>query len=210
MLRMLIADDHEVVRRGLKQVLLSVTQETHIDEAKNAQEVLKKIQEKDYSVVLLDISMPGRNGLDIVREMKSLQPELIVLILSMYSEDQYAMRALKAGAAGYLSKAGDSKEVIVAIQKALSGKIYYSGRIIEDFINSFKSGWKRKPHDTLSIREMEVFHHIVSGCTPSKIAEELSISLSSVSTYRRRIMKKMNLNSIADIIKYAVENGLDA
>ena len=204
----LLADDHLIVRQGLKQILASLYQNISFDEAQNSQEVIGQICKNDYDVILLDISMPGRNGLEILSELKQIKPDIPVLILSMFSEDQYAIRALKAGASGYLTKDCDPEELMGAIRKVMDGKKHFSEAVVDQILTGFKDGWDETPHDTLSAREFQVMCMIAAGKRLSEIAEELLISLSSVSTHRSRILRKMNFRTNADIVRYAVERQL--
>ncbi len=208
MTKILIADDHPVFRQGLKQTLLSASENYLVEEASNGQEVLNKIYKYDYDAIFLDISMPGRNGLEILQELKRVRPDVPVLILSMYSEDQYAVRAMKAGASGYLTKDGDSEEFINALQKVLSGKVYFSSAVVEQLISGFDKKGDKPAHELLSDREYQVMRMIASGRKLKDIADELSLSLSAVSTHRTRILRKMNMKSNADIIRYAIKEGL--
>ena len=208
MVRILIVDDHPVVRSGIKQMLASYPGEVSTDEAGNGQEALSKVMNQKFDVILLDISMPGRNGLEILQDIKKRSPDLPVIILSMYSEDQYAVRALKAGASGYLTKDGESEELVIAIQKVLDGKVHFDASVVEQLIHGVKHGWDKQPHERLSTREYQVLRMIAKGQRLTEIADELSLSLSSVSTHRQRILKKMNMKSNADIVRYVIEKEL--
>jgi len=209
MIRILIADDHTIVREGLKQILAETPDMVVVDEANNGQEVLEKVWKNDYDVVLLDISMPGRSGLDILKQLKSENAKLAVLILSMYSEEQYAMRALRAGASGYMTKESAPDELIEAIRKVSRGRKYISPSLAEKLAFSLETGDERKaPHENLSDREYQVMCMIASGKIIKEIAEELSLSVKTVSTYRSRILEKMGLKNNAALTHYAVQNRL--
>jgi len=208
MIRILIADDHTIVREGLKQILAETPDMVAADEASNGQDVLDKVWKNDYDVVLLDISMPGRSGLDILKQLKSDRPKLQVLILSMYSEEQYAMRALRAGASGYMTKESAPDELIEAIRKVAQGRKYVSPSLAEKLAISLEVGEEKPPHETLSDREYQVMCMIASGKTVKEIAEELSLSVKTISTYRTRILEKLRLKTNAAVVHYAVQNRL--
>ena len=208
MIRILIADDHAIVREGLKQILAETPDIIVSDEARNGQEVLDKVSKNDYDVVLLDISMPGRSGIEILKLLKSEQPKLSVLILSMYSEEQYALRAIRGGAAGYLTKESAPDELIDAIRKVSLGRKYISPSVAEKLAVNIEEDIAKAPHETLSDREYQVMCMIASGSTIKEIAEELSLSVKTISTYRSRILEKMNMKSNAALTHYAVQNRL--
>ncbi|MFI5293747.1 MAG: response regulator [Thermodesulfovibrionales bacterium] len=208
MIKILIADDHRIVREGLKQILAETQDMIVTDEANNAQEVLKKVWDNDYDVLLLDISMPGRSGLDILKQLKSDRPKLSVLVLSMYSEEQYALRALRAGASGYMTKESAPDELIEAIRKVSTGRKYISPSVAEKLAFSLESGDERPPQETLSDREFQVMCMIASGKTIKAIADELSLSVKTVSTYRARILEKMRMKNNAELTHYAIQNKL--
>lgn len=208
MIKILIADDHRIVREGLKQILAETPDMIVTDEASNAQEVLERIWDKDFDVLLLDISMPGRSGLDILKQLKGERPKLSVLVLSMYSEEQYALRALKAGASGYMTKESAPDELIEAIRKVSTGRKYISPSVAEKLAFSLESGDERPPQETLSDREFQVMCMIATGKTIKAIAEELSLSIKTVSTYRARILEKMRMKNNAELTHYAIQNRL--
>ncbi len=210
MIRVLITDDHPIVRQGIRQILEDDKDLRFglIEEACNGKELLEKIGEKDFDVVLLDISLPGRNGLELISDVKKLKPATSILILSIYPEEQYALRALKLGAMGYLTKASAPEELIDAVVKTARGTRYITAsladRITLDFIND-----KDKPlYAELSARELEVLALLSSGKTISSIGKELSLSPKTISTYRERILAKLNLKTTSDIIVYAIKEGL--
>jgi DNA-binding NarL/FixJ family response regulator len=208
MIRVLIADDHAIVRRGIKQIVAEIPIVETVDEASNGQEVLSKVAKGDYHIVLLDISMPGRSGLEVLKQLKSEKPRLPVLILSMHPEEQYAVRALKAGASGYLTKESAPDELIAAVQKILQGGKYVSASLAERFVAELSAPAEKAVHQTLSDREYEILCMIASGKTVSEIGEELALSVKTVSTYRARILAKMNMKNNAELTRYAIENAL--
>ncbi len=208
MTRVLVADDHAVVREGLKQVLAEIPGKVVTDEASNGQEVLDKVWKNNYDVVVLDISMPGRSGLDILKEIKNHKPRLPVLVLSMYPEEQYAVRVLKAGAAGYLTKESASTELMAAMQKVLQGKKYISTSLAERLAFDLERDTEKAVHEELSDREYQVMCLIASGKTVKEIAEELSLSVKTISTYRTRILEKMDMKNNAELTHYAIHHQL--
>jgi DNA-binding NarL/FixJ family response regulator len=208
MLRILIADDHPVVRRGLRQTIAETSDMVVVDEASNGWEVLSKVRASSYDVVLLDISMPGRSGVDILKELKDERPGLPVLILSIHPEEQYALRAFKAGASGYLTKESAPDELVAAIRKISTGGKYVSSSLAEILASELGISNEELPHKTLSNREYQVMRMIALGKTVTEIAEELSLSVKTVSTYRSRILEKMKMKNSAEITYYAVKNRL--
>ena len=208
MLRVLIADDHVVVRQGLKQILGGTPELLVAGEATNGQEVLDKVRAEVWDVVVLDISMPDRSGLDILKQLRSERPELPVLVLSMHSEDQYAVRVLKAGANGYLTKDSAPDELVKAIRKVVSGGTYVSSFLAEKLAFEIGTDSSRLPHETLSDREFQVLRLIAAGESVTEIAAELYLSVKTVSTYRARLLQKMNLTTNAELIHYAMHNHL--
>lgn len=208
MIKILIADDHPVVRKGLKEIIEKTPSMMVSDEASNGQETLEKVRKSDFDVVLLDISMPGRSGLDILKELKSEKPELSVLILSMHPEEQYAVRVLKAGASGYLTKESAPDELIAAIKKASIGRKYVSSSLAEKLALYLEIDDERPLHETLSDREYEVMCMIASGKTITEIARELFLSIKTISTYRSRILEKMGMKSNAELTHYALKHEL--
>ncbi|HEY4875140.1 MAG TPA: response regulator transcription factor [Puia sp.] len=208
MKRILIADDHTVVRRGLKQILLEAFPFAEIEEVANAEELFKKILKHKWDVVISDISMPGRSGLEVLQQIKLDQPKLPVLILSVHPEDQYALRVLKAGASGYLNKASAPEELVKAVNKLLLGKKYITATIAEKLASNLDIDTNKQLHELLSDREFEVFKLLAAGKSVSAIAEQFSLNVSTISTYRARIMEKMNFKANADLTLYAIENKL--
>jgi len=208
MLNILIADDHSVVRRGLRQILLEEFPAANIDEATDADMLFKKVIKGDWDVVISDLSMPGRSGLKALQQIKLHNPKVPVLILSVHSEEHYAIRVLKAGASGYLNKESAPDELIKAIHRVLLGKKYITASIAERLASGLDKDSEKSPHETLSDREFEVLKHIAAGRSVSEIADQLSLSVTTVSTFRARILAKMNLKTNADLTLYAIENKL--
>jgi two-component system invasion response regulator UvrY len=208
MKRILIADDHTVVRRGLKQILLEAFPFAEIEEVADAEELFKKILKHKWDVVISDISMPGRSGLEVLQQIKLDQPKLPVLILSVHPEDQYALRVLKAGASGYLNKDSAPEELVKAVNQVLLGKKYITATIAEKLASNLDQDSAKQLHELLSDREFEVFKLLASGKSVSLIAEQFSLNVSTISTYRARIMEKMNFKCNADLTLYAIENKL--
>ncbi len=203
-----MADDHPVVRQGLKQIITDSPDMLVAGEASDGQEVLAQVRENDYDVVLLDISMPDRSGLDILKQLKIEKPELIFLILSVHPEQQYAVRALKAGASGYITKDHAPEELITAIRVTASGKKYLTSSLAQELASLLSTDTQKLPHEILSDREHSILLLIASGKTKRGIAQKLALSPKTVSTYRARILKKMGLNSDAELVRYALENRL--
>jgi len=206
MIRVLIADDHAVVRHGVKQILQDTREMVVAGEAVNGQEVLEKVRAGAWDVLILDISMPGYNGLDILKELERVRPDLPVLVLSMHPEDQFAMRALKAGASGYLTKDSAPDELVKAIHKVVSGGKYVSPSLAEKL--AYGQGVDKLPHETLSDREFQVLRLIAAGKSVKEIAVELALSVKTISTYRVRLLQKMNLATTAELIRYAIQRHL--
>lgn len=208
MIKIFIADDHAIVRKGLKQIISETPDMIVSEEADNGLEALDKISENNYDVILLDISMPGKNGLEILRLVKRKKPQLPVLMLSVHPEEQYAIRSLRAGAAGYLTKESAPDELIAAIRKISKGGKFVNASLAEKLISELEIYVEKPSHETLSDREYQVMCMSAMGKTLKEIAQELSLSIQTVSTYRTRILEKMNMNSIAEVIRYAVKHGL--
>jgi DNA-binding NarL/FixJ family response regulator len=208
MTRILIADDHEVVRRGLNQIISETGDLVVAGEASRGPEALEKILREEYDVVLLDISMPGMSGLDVLKQVKEVKPALPVLILTMYPEEQFATRALQAGASGYLTKESAPNELISAIRKIRSGGKYISASLAERLADVVDTTLNRPAHESLSDREFQVLRMISVGKTVSEIADDLSLSVKTVSTYRTRILEKLDLRNNSEIIRYAIKQRL--
>ena len=205
MINVLIADDHPVLRNGLKEILVRQLGAV-CGEAMDAQEVLAQVQNRNWDLVILDITMPGRSGLDVLRDLKLVRPNLPVLILSAHPEDQYGKRMLRAGAAGYLEKHNAPEELIKAVRKVLAGGRYVSPGLAEKLAFDLNEDHGRPLHETLSDREFEVLRLIASGKTVTEISEQLHLGVTTVSTYRARILEKMNLATTAELIRYALRN----
>lgn len=208
MTRVVVADDHAIIRRGLIQILTEQADMTVVGEAQNAQELFALTREQAWDIAILDVSMPGRGGLEILKDLKTEYPTRPVLILSVHPEDQYAVRALKAGASGYLSKDSAPGELVIAIRKALQGGKYVSPTLAEKLAYNLAPEVDRSPHELLSDREFQVLCRIASGKTVGEIADEMALSVKTISTYRTRILQKMNLRNNAELTHYAIQNGL--
>jgi DNA-binding NarL/FixJ family response regulator len=208
MIKILIADDHPVVRQGLKQILSEEPDMGNLGEAQNSQEVLELVRKQDWDIVILDITMPGRGGLDVLKELKHERPKLPVLILSVHPEDQYAVRALRAHASGYMTKDSAPEELVKAIRKILGGGKYISSTLAERLAFDLESGTEKPLHETLSDREHQVMVMMTSGKTVSEIVEEMSLSVKTISTYRARILEKMRMKNNAELTHYAIKHGL--
>jgi len=206
-MRILIADDHLVVRKGLKLILLEEFPNAEIEDVPDAEELVRKIMNGKWDVVVCDMTMPGRSGLDALQQIKQIAPGLPVLILSFHSEEQYALRVLKAGASGYLNKGSAAEELVKAVQTVLLGKKYISETVAEKLATNISKG-EIQAHETLSDREFDVMKLLAEGKSVSDIAEMLSLSVTTISTYRARVMQKMNLKTNSDLTKYAIENKL--
>lgn len=208
MIRILVADDHPILRRGLKEILLRELDGATCGEAGTADQVLSEVESQEWDLLILDVTMPGRSGLDVLRDLRGLRPQLPVLVLSMHPEDQLGKRALKAGASGYMNKESAPEELIEAVQKVLEGRVYVSPVLAERLALDLRENGGRPPHDTLSEREFEVLRMLASGKTVSEIAAELHLSVPTVSTHRAHILAKMNMTTTAALITYAVHNRL--
>lgn len=208
MTRILIADDHSVVRKGLRQILLEGFPNAHIEEVPDAEEMIRKIMHNEWSVVISDLSMPGRSGLEALSQIKQINNKLPVLILSIHPEEQYALRVLKAGASGYLSKDMAPDELVNAVQRVMLGKKYITASIAEKLASVLDNANARQPHENLSDREFSVLKMLAAGKSVSEIAETLFLSVTTVSTYRSRILAKMNMKNNADLTLYSIENKL--
>ena len=208
MLRILVADDHEVVRKGLVKVLAETLQPIKVDEARNGQEAVSKVWKGEYDLVVLDIKMPGKSGLDVLKEIKQHQPKLPVLILSMHPEEQFAIRAIRAGASGYLTKECAGDELVLAIRTALKGERYISASLAQILAGELDSDSEKPLHEILSDREYQVMLMIASGKTVGTIAKELCLSVKTISSYRANILLKTRMKNNAEITHYAIQNKL--
>jgi two-component system invasion response regulator UvrY len=208
MIRILIADDHAILRRGLKEILMRELDAVTWGEAENGEQVIEQIESREWDLLILDITMPGRGGLDVLKNLKALRPRLPVLVLSMHPEDQYGKRVLKAGASGYMNKECAPEELMKAVRKLLGGGRYVSPALAETLASDLSQDPGRPAHETLSDREFEVLRKIASGKTVGQIADELHLSVTTVSTYRARIIEKMNMSTTAELMHYALRNHL--
>ena len=208
MLRLLVADDHEIVRKGLVKVLTEILQPIKVDEAINGQEALSKVLKGEYDLVVLDIKMPGKSGLDVLKEIKQHKPKLPVLILSMHPEEQFAMRAMRAGAAGYLTKECAGEELVLAIRKALKGGKYISDSLAQILAGELDNDSEKPLHEVLSDREYQVMLMIASGKPVGTIAKELCLSVKTISSHRANLLRKMRMKNNAEITHYAIQNKL--
>jgi two-component system invasion response regulator UvrY len=204
-MRVLIADDHAVFRRGLKETIGEAFPKVTFGEAKTAQEAVESVRRHDWEIVILDISMPGLSGLDILDDLRRLRPKLPILFLSMYPEEQYARRALKSGAAGYLTKDSIPEELKEAVRRILAGGRYVSATLAEKLAFDLRRGAETPVHELLSDREFQVLRMIASGKTVKQIADEISLSVKTVSTYRARILEKTGMKTTAELIRYAFQ-----
>ncbi|MFL9485516.1 response regulator [Chitinophagaceae bacterium LWZ2-11] len=207
-MNILIGDDHGVVRKGLRMILAEAYPNALIEEAFDGADLIKKAVQGTWSIIISDITMPDFSGLDVVKKVKEILPKTPVLILSVHSPEQYALRVLKAGAAGYLTKESAPEELIKAVNHIINGRRYITSDIAELLIDIHTDNSKSDPHKNLSDREFEVLKLIASGKTPSEIAEILMLSINTISTYRARILEKMHMNTNAELTKYAIANGL--
>ncbi len=206
MIKILIADDHTLFRKGLQHILSEYPDPVVTDEASNGQEVLDKIWHNDYDMVLLDITMPGMTGLEALKQLKNDRPKLPVLVLSMHPEEQYAVRVIRAGASGYLRKESAPDELITAIQRISAGRKYITSSLAERLADDVEPTAEKPLHDTLSDREFEVFRMIAAGKTITQIAEALFLNSRTISTYRSRILEKMQMKTNAELIRYAIKH----
>jgi two-component system invasion response regulator UvrY len=206
MIKILIADDHTLFRKGLQHILSEYPDMVVTDEASNGQEVLDKIWNNDYDMVLLDITMPGMTGLEALKQLKNARPKLPVLVLSMHPEEQYAVRVIRAGASGYLRKESAPDELITAIQRISGGRKYITSSLAERLADDVEPTAEKPLHNTLSDREFEVFRMIAAGKTITEIAEALFLNARTISTYRSRILEKMQMKTNAELIHYAIKH----
>ena len=208
MINILIADDHPVVRKGLKDILTDGIQGVLVGEAKNGQEVLNEVERQVWDLVILDISMPDRSGLDVLKALKQSRPKLPVLILSFHPEAEYGKRALMSGASGYVNKESASEDLVQAVRQVLSGRVYVSQAMGESLGTRLNPGSDRPLHESLSKREFETLRLLGSGKTVTQIAQELHLSVATISTYRSRMLVKMNMKTTAALMHYALSNHL--
>ena len=209
-MKFLLIDDHKIIREGLKQILLMHFPSATFDEGASAEEVMKNISDSDYDLVLCDLSMPGRSGLDVLKQVKETKPNLRVLILSMHPDEHYAVRAIKAGAWGYVNKSDGAEVLIPAVQRILQGRKFIPTGLAERLADNLSTDDKTEDrlHENLSSREFDIFKLLVEGKSISDISQQLSLGMSTVSTHRARILTKMNMKSNAELVKYAIQNNL--
>jgi DNA-binding NarL/FixJ family response regulator len=207
-IKVLVADDHEIVRQGLKTIISECLDLSIVGEAENGNEVLKIVKKTKVDVVLLDFDMPGKNGLDTLIELKALYPKLPVMILSIFPEDHYGTRFLKAGASGYLQKSSATDQLIDAIRKIFNGGKFISSALTDKLVAGLNKDDEQFLHESLTDREFQVFRLLSTGKKLKEIADELCLSINTISTYRSRILQKMDLKNNADIVRYAINNGL--
>lgn len=208
MIRVLLADDHAMVRTGLKEILADTGDIAVTAEASSGSDVLVRIRAEEYDVLVLDMSMPGRSGIELIKQVKGEKPRLRILVLSMHSEEQYAVRALKAGASGYLTKDSAADELVAAIRRIAAGGAFVSPETAERLAHDFDKPADAPPHTTLSDREFQVFQLIVSGNSVTEIAGKLALSVKTVSTHKSHLMEKMNIANQAELVRYAVRHKL--
>lgn len=207
-MRILIADDHAVFRHGLKDILARHFAGVSFGEVDTAQSALEAVWNQPWDIVVLDVSMPGRSGVEILHDIHQARPKLPVLVLSMHPEEQYALRVLEAGASGYITKIKAAQDLVDAVEKVLAGGKYISSKVADELVNQLRPGARKTPHEKLSNREFQIMRLTAQGKATKDIALELSISLQTVSTHRARILKKLGLQSTAELIRYAVQNDL--
>ena len=208
MIKVLIADDHSVVRKGLKQIIQEKADMVVGGEAVNGQEALEMVRKEEWDVLVLDVSLPLRNGMEVLQEVRRSKPRLPVLILSVYPEEQFGIRVLKAGASGYINKASALDDLVAAIRKVVGGGKYISPALAERFAFELSGDRAKAPHELLSDREYDVMRMMGAGKPPSEIAKELALSVKTISTYRSRVLLKLNLKSNAELIRYVLEHDL--
>src|SRR5689334_22118282 len=208
MIRVVIADDHTILREGLRQLLTSAPDIDVVGEAGDGHEVMTRVRGDEFDVLLLDMSMPGRSGIELIKLVKSERPKLRILVLSMHEEQQYAVRAIKAGAAGYMTKESATAQLVAAIRKVAAGGAFISAAVAEQFALGAMPNATAEPHATLSDREFQIFKMLVEGSSVSHIADRLNLSVKTVSTHKAHIMQKMGMGNQSELIRYAIEHHL--
>lgn len=208
MIRILIADDHTIMREGLKRILEGIDDILVVAEAVDGHDTLAKARLGNFDVLLMDLSMPGRSGVDLIRQIKDEMPKIPILILTMHEEEQYAVRAIRAGARGYLTKESAGTQLVTALRKVASGRPYISIEVAEQLAMSAMPADNKLPHTLLSDREFEVFGHLVKGKSITEIADILHLSVKTVSTHKTRIMQKMERSTLSDLVQYAVAHNM--
>ena len=209
-IEVLLADDHAIIRDGLKKILADTEDMVVAGEAMNGHAALDLVRERNWGLVVLDLSMPGRSGVELIKLIKTERPQCPVLIFSMHPEEQYAVRALRAGASGYLSKEGDSDLILPALRKVAAGGVYFSARVAELLVSEAAPHAQSLPHTRLSDREYQIFDRIVRGLSLTAIAHELSLSIKTISTHKSHIMSKMEMKNQVDLVRYAISHQLIA
>ncbi len=207
-MNILLADDHSIVRRGLKEILLEEFPDANFQEAADGQELVRKMRLEKFDVIISDVSMPGKNGLEALKVIKAESPTIPVLVLSIHPEELYAIRVLKAGASGYLTKESAPEELVKAVRMIMSGRKYITPSLAEKMASNLDNDLSKLPHELLSDRELDVLKLIAGGKTVSEIANDLSLSVNTISTYRARVLEKMNLKSNSELTFYAISNNL--
>jgi DNA-binding NarL/FixJ family response regulator len=208
MTRILLVDDHPIVRQGIKQVLSGAFHPALVGEAANAEEGLSEVRHTAWDVLVLDLTLPGVSGLDLLKDLRRERPSLPVLVLSMHPPDQFARRAMNAGAAGYLTKDSAPTELVKAVSEVIAGRRYLNPMVIEELVTHAQPDSGRRPHEALSDREYQVLRMIASGLTVSQVATRLSLSVKTISTYRARVLEKMNMRTTAELMHYGIQQGL--
>lgn len=208
MIRIVLADDHTIVREGLKQLLRAADGLEIVGEARDGHEAMKAVRELDFDLLLLDMSMPGKSGIELIKQVRAEKPKLRILILSMHEERQYAIRAIRAGASGYLTKESASRQLVEAIRKVASGGAFISAEVAEQLALGAMPDAKGAPHESLSDREFQVFRMLAEGKSVSDIAERLHLSVKTVSTHKANILQKMQMETVGDLIRYALAHRL--
>jgi DNA-binding NarL/FixJ family response regulator len=210
MIRIVVADDHTIVREGLQQLLGAAGDLEVVGEARDGHEVMERVRELEFDLLLLDMSMPGKSGIELIKQVKDESPKLRVLVLTMHEEDQYAVRAIRAGASGYLTKESAPGQLVSAIRRLAEGRLYISPNVAEQLALDVQPRGDEAPHKHLSDREFEVFQLLVSGRSVSDIAASLHLSVKTVSTHKTRILQKMSAASVADLVRYAIRHRISA
>jgi DNA-binding NarL/FixJ family response regulator len=208
MIRLVIADDHAIVREGLKRIVSEAPGMQIEAEAGDGNEVMNIVREREFDVLVLDLSMPGRSGMELIKLVKAEKPKLRILVLSMHQETQYAVRAIKSGASGYLTKESAPGQLVQAIQKIATGGAYISAEVAEQLALGAMPGVDKPPHEALSDREFEVFRQLVAGASVTEIAAELKLSVKTVSTHKANLMQKLAIDNPSDLVRYAIRHGL--
>jgi DNA-binding NarL/FixJ family response regulator len=208
MIRIVLADDHAIVREGLKQILATQPDFEVVGEAADGTQVMQQVREHEFDLLLLDLSMPGRSGMELIRLVKAEKPRVRILVLSMHQETQYAVRAIKSGASGYLTKESASAELAQALRKIAAGGAYVTAEVAQQLALGAMPGHEAAPHEALSAREFEVFRHLAVGASVTEIAQQLHLSVKTVSTHKTNLMHKLGVHNPAELVRYAIRHGL--